>query len=128
MMQTLKLLLISIITLLFSSCADSDKVSYTYELDPKTHDTINVTNESGMQGHWVIEHECAKSVARPNRNIPYNSAAANTHTVGQLLSMPIVMETGNYVDNKRQGLWTYYDPYGDVNKTELFKDDFLVAN
>jgi hypothetical protein len=127
-MQTLKLFLISIVTLLFISCADKDKVLYTYELDSKTHDTINVTNEHGKQGRWVIENECAESVARPNRNIPYSSWAANTQTIGQIyLPMPIAKEIGNYVDDKKQGLWTYYDPYGDINKTQEFKDDLPVG-
>ena len=58
-------------------------------------DTVNGTDLSGRkQGHW---------------RIGYGSGSA--------------IESGDFLDNKKQGYWHYYDSTGKINRVVWFKND-----
>jgi hypothetical protein len=112
--------------LLFSSC---DEPSYTYEIDPLSHDTINVTNERGRQGRWIITADCARDLPKlPKDTMAVSDTIDVKKNQGYILvSNPGVVSTGSYVDNQKQGRWTSYGDDGSVTKIEDYKDGILIT-
>jgi hypothetical protein len=125
--MTAKLILGVTIALLFSSCDDNSSI--TFELDPRTHDTINRRDENGRQGRWVISTDCAKNFSKlPSDTITQFDSVDIAKNQGYIFSTnPSVLEIGNYVDNKKQGTWTYYAEDGSIVKTLEFKNDCPVT-
>jgi hypothetical protein len=113
-MQALKLLFILTIISLFSSCGES---FYTYEIDPETKDTINRRNENGKQGPW-FEKLCTYDMP----GIPLNGTDSSNSKSMPIVHDPVVMEEGNYVDDRKQGTWRYYHKDGSLHHTLEFTD------
>lgn len=40
----------------------------------------------------------------------------------------VVLEKGNYVDNKKQGEWIYYNRDGSVERKLIYKDDLPITD
>ncbi len=126
-MQTLKLIFSLTIALLFSSC-NSD----TFEIDALTHDTINHIDQNGRQGRWIVHTDCAKGIPLPPQaviNVTDSGLATKNQTIALGSTSPLsILQIGNYINDKKQGRWTYYNEDGSVNKTEEFKDDLPIRN
>jgi hypothetical protein len=83
------------------SKTDDSKINDSINKSELVHsDTINKTDPSGFkQGAWFI-----MDYSRSN--------------------IPIPVESGNYTDNRKQGLWHYYDSAGKIVRSIEYKDDF----
>jgi len=108
-MKTLKSILILTTTLLFVlSCGDKTSESKTlshnksysrFDVNINTKDTINrVDTDGNKQGEWLLYQRPFKS-------------------------KPVLIESGKYIDNKKQGIWNYYDSTGKIIRIVKFKDD-----
>jgi hypothetical protein len=126
-MQNLPLLLLSSFIILFNSCSEA---SYTYEIDPRTHDTINVTTERGKQGRWIVNTDCAGDLPKlPKDTIALPDSVDIARNQGYIfVSNQSVMTIGNYADGRKQGTWISYGKDGSITKIEEYKDDILVVN
>lgn len=72
----------------------------SYEVNMTNHDTINKTDVTGKkQGHWIVFNRFSD----PGKIRP--------------------VEAGDYIDDKKQGSWNFYDSTGQVNRTVEYKDD-----
>jgi hypothetical protein len=112
-MKKFKSILLLTTSLLFNlSCGDkttqtyspktsSDNKSYSsYEINISSRDTINIIDADGKkQGEWLLY----RRVRKGNALVP--------------------IEAGNYLDNKKQGFWKYYDSSGKLIQTIKFKND-----
>lgn len=68
-------------------------------------DTINRTDANGLkQGLWKIADWKATEINHKQ----------------------ILVESGNYINNKRQGAWYFYDSTGNLNRVVEFENDFPV--
>jgi hypothetical protein len=105
-MKTIKSILVSTMALfLFQSCdkPKTDNTRSDMKLDSIKKDTINKIDRGGLkQGHWLVRD--------------YDASGNN--------SLPI--ESGDYVNNKKNGTWHYYDSTGKINRTVLYKDDIPI--
>lgn len=89
---------------LISSCKSNSNERVTsfpssYELHPITKDTINRTNEKGRQGAWLIFDR------GPQSSSAYTKCNCDSDRKEMQVNMTslIVLEKGNYIDNKKQG-------------------------
>ena len=111
-MKTLKYIIApGIILFLSQSCTEKPKAgkilnsgkSSSWEIIES--DTVNRTDFDGFkQGRWTV-----KDWLRTQEN----------HKL-------VLVESGNYVNNKKQGVWHYYDSTGKINRTVKYKNDFVV--
>lgn len=73
----------------------------SYELDNK--DTINlIDNNKLKQGKWEVKDYSHQP--------------------------PILIESGNYKDNLKQGVWHYYDSAGNINRSVKYLNDLPTKN
>lgn len=119
---------ILIIPILFLSCENQESYENTklsFELDPVTNDTINVTTPKGKQGRWFIKTDCAAGLPE----IPKDSIKGIDSTLkAEIVFQPSVLIVGRYVDDKKHGTWTYYNEDGSVNKMEVYQNGKLIGN
>ncbi len=102
--------ILGIVAILSYSC-DNNSNTHVISLKNKNTielikmDTINRTDEKGMkQKHWIIQD--------------YNTSGKS----------PIPIGSGDYLDNKKQGIWNYYDSSGKIIRTVFYKDDLPLGN
>lgn len=86
-------------------------------------DSINKTYNGIKQGHFVlfdtdVERNTAFMKSPPDN--PENEKQKSTTSPG------IPIEEGDYKDNKKQGVWIYYNTDGSVKKQIEYKDDVPV--
>lgn len=100
-MKLIKSILVSAMTLFFIQYCSTPKAENpkpNMGWDGVKKDTINKTDGAGFkQGEWKVTDY-------------------RTHT-------PILIESGLYINNKKQGIWHYYDSTGKINRTVEYKDD-----
>lgn len=123
-----KLFLLLTTYLLFVACENQEsyeKTILSFELDPTTKDTINITTPKGKQGRWFIKTDCVAGLPKiPKDSLHINDTALKAEIVFQ----PAVLSVGKYVDDKKQGTWTYYNEDGSVNKMEVYQEGNLISN
>lgn len=126
--QITRTLFIAITSFLFIFCENQETYEnkiLSFELDPITNDTINVTTPKGKQGRWFIKTDCAAGLPK----IPKDSIKGIDSTLkAEIVFQPAVLSVGRYMDDKKHGTWTYYNEDGSVNKMEVYQDGKLIAN
>jgi len=127
-MKSLSAFLIVTSSCFFSACEsqeDYEKTILSFEIDSITHDTINVTTPKGKQGRWFIKTDCAAGLPK----IPKDSIKGiDSSLKAEIVFQPAVLIVGRYVDDKKNGTWTYYNEDGSVNKMEIYQDGKLIDN
>jgi antitoxin component YwqK of YwqJK toxin-antitoxin module len=108
----MKAILYIFIVISLLSCSNNS--DYKRERDPKAlqswevrgKDTINRTDfAKNKQGRWEI----SKAVTNESNQTTW-----------------ILLEEGNYVDNKKEGLWKTYHPDGKLKDSLVYKNDVVV--
>jgi hypothetical protein len=101
--------------ILVQSCGENPKTETVkpkrtmQSFEMRGRDTMNWVDGEGLkQGHW----EVWKAYAFPE----------HPKDVEQ-----IKFEEGEYLNNKKEGLWKYYNPDGTVKDSVVYKND-VVAN
>lgn len=98
---------LGIVLLHVSSCRDNSKTQSgkfptSYKLDGT--DTINFTDNNGLkQGRWIVFY--------------------NATSKSDSLNQKLISEDGIYKDNKKHGLWKYYNLDGSLKNSIEYKDD-----
>jgi len=127
-MKVFNSLVVCLISLLFIFCESQESYENTklsFELDPVTNDTINVTTPKGKQGRWFIKTDCAAGLPK----IPKDSIKGiDSSLKAEIVFQPAVLIVGRYVDDKKHGTWTYYNEDGSVNKMEVYQNGKLIGN
>lgn len=120
------LLVSSLLVFTFCETQESyEKTILSFEIDPTTHDTINITTPKGKQGRWFIKTDCASGLPK----IPKDSLRTQDSSLkAEIVFQPAVLSVGKYVDDKKQGTWTYYHEDGSVNKMEVYQEGILISN
>ena len=131
-MKAIKSIFILTILLLIQSCGDKTKTAdKKADRDPKAIqsfevyrlDTINRTDFSkNKQGHWEIR----KAVASTKTiQAIYTGEPGVQKKVSNDIDW-VKLEEGNYVDNKKEGLWKIYFPSGRLKDSAVYKNDVAI--
>lgn len=101
-------LIILIITLTYACSEKSPplKLVASYELK-MNKDTINLTDKNGFkQGYWEVRDHINRKEHEP----------------------PLIIESGEYKNNMKQGVWHYYDSTGKINRSVKYLNDMPTKN
>jgi len=133
-MKAIKSIFVLTILLLIQSCGDKTKTAdKKADRDPKAiqsfefygngRDTINRTDfAKNKQGHWEIRKAvaCTKTVQAIYTGEPGVQTKISNDVDW------VKLEEGDYVDNKKEGLWKIYYPSGRLKDTVVYKNDVAV--
>jgi hypothetical protein len=109
-MKTFKTTFLLTIAIIFTNACNEKNprptVVASYEISVGK-DTINFTDQNGFkQGHWVVR----------------DYINAKEHQA------PLIIESGDYKNNMKQGVWHYYDSTGKINRSVKYLNDMPTKN
>lgn len=128
-------ILVAVTCCFIQSCSDKPKIS-TEDLGPADNygcpivyngDTINRSYKGVKQGHFVLfDTDVQRNTAHTKS--PPEAVYTEVNKQNSMTSPGKPLEEGDYKDDKKQGIWTYYNPDGSIKTTVKFKDNVPVNN
>lgn len=99
--------------------ANKKKTGGSFELGGRSNnDTINlIDGEDNKQGHWIKKGFAVVSHTI-NTAVPPDTIK---HTKVSFGTEQIIVEEGNYLDNKKTGYWKNYLPNGNLKDSVYYK-------